>query len=156
MTAGERLVTLAGTGGVAGTLLLLMGSGATAGEALVDYSKLSTGTAETHLLVDSIRTNRGGGWERFSELKPIRARLKQKKIPEAVIDIIAGVVAAEPPNPVTTFRKNLKQLEDQKLEVEAIKEYVAILKKEIALVAKLRLEEEIAREDELIMMLMLY
>jgi hypothetical protein len=68
MTAGERLVTLSGTGGVAGTLLLLIGSGATAGEALVDYSKLSTGTAETHLLAEadsSVRTNRGGGWERF-------------------------------------------------------------------------------------------
>ena len=54
MTAGERLRLLAGAGGAAGVLLLAIGSGATAGAALVDYSQLPTGTAEQHLLVDRI------------------------------------------------------------------------------------------------------
>lgn len=52
MTAGERLAQLAKTSGTAGALLLLIGSGATAGAALVDYSKLQTATAAQHLLVD--------------------------------------------------------------------------------------------------------
>lgn len=57
MTAGDRLVALAGSGGVAGTLLLLIGSGATAGEALVNYSSLATGTAAEHLLTNSASDN---------------------------------------------------------------------------------------------------
>jgi hypothetical protein len=52
MTAAERLIALAGQTGTAAALLLLIGTGATAGEALVDYSELATGTAEQHLLVD--------------------------------------------------------------------------------------------------------
>lgn len=52
-TAAERLVHLAGTTGTAAALLLMIGSGATAGEALVDYSGLPSGTAAEHLLVDS-------------------------------------------------------------------------------------------------------
>lgn len=51
-TAAERLVELAGTGGVAGTLLLLIGTGGTAGAALVDYSGLPTATAAVHLMTD--------------------------------------------------------------------------------------------------------
>lgn len=54
MTAGERLVLLAGTGGVAATLLLAIGSGATSGAALVNYSQLASGTAAEHLLVDHV------------------------------------------------------------------------------------------------------
>ncbi len=51
-TAAERLVELAGTGGVASTLLLLIGTGGTAGAALVDYSGLPTATAAVHLMID--------------------------------------------------------------------------------------------------------
>lgn len=51
-TAAERLVELAGTGGVAGTLLLLIGTGSTASAALVNYSGLPSATAAVHLMVD--------------------------------------------------------------------------------------------------------
>ncbi len=57
MTAGERLKLLAGASGTAGALLLVIGAGATAGEALVNYSGLPTGTAAQHLLTDA--TNKG-------------------------------------------------------------------------------------------------
>jgi len=53
MTAGQRLNALAGSG-TAGVLLLLIGSGATAGAALVNYSGLPTGTAAQHLLTDHV------------------------------------------------------------------------------------------------------
>lgn len=52
MTTGERLVALAGAGGTAGALLLMIGAGSTSGEALVNYSGLPSGTAEQHLLAD--------------------------------------------------------------------------------------------------------
>jgi hypothetical protein len=51
-TAAERLVALAGSTGSAGALLLMIGSGATAGAALVDYSGLASDTAGNHLLTD--------------------------------------------------------------------------------------------------------
>lgn len=51
-TAAERLVALAGNTGTAASLLLLIGSGATAGAALVDYSGLTSATAAAHLLAE--------------------------------------------------------------------------------------------------------
>lgn len=52
-TAGDRLVFLAGTSGDAGTLLLMIGSGATASQALVSFSGLqTTETAAVHLMTD--------------------------------------------------------------------------------------------------------
>lgn len=50
MTAAERLVSLVGHGGSAAALLLAIGAGATTGAALVDYSRLPSGTAADHLL----------------------------------------------------------------------------------------------------------
>ncbi len=50
MTTGERLALLAGTSGTAAALLMMIGSGATTGAALDDYSTISTGTAMEHLL----------------------------------------------------------------------------------------------------------
>lgn len=64
MTAGDRLRSLAGAAGTAGALLLLIGSGATAGAALVNYSRLPTGTAAQHLLTDVARQATGGGFSR--------------------------------------------------------------------------------------------
>ena len=52
MTTGERLALLAGASGTAAALLLLIGSGATTGEALVDFSQLPTATAAEHLLAE--------------------------------------------------------------------------------------------------------
>jgi len=52
MTAGERLVQLAGRGGTAGALLLMIGAGATSGAALVNHSGLPDGPAAAHLLAE--------------------------------------------------------------------------------------------------------
>lgn len=51
-TAADRLAYLAGAAGAAGALLLAVGSGATAGAALVDYSQLVIATAAQHLLAE--------------------------------------------------------------------------------------------------------
>lgn len=61
MTAAERLAFLAGASGAAGVLLLAIGAGATAGDALVDYSGLQNGTAAEHLLVTDTRNGWLGG-----------------------------------------------------------------------------------------------
>lgn len=61
MTAGERLRALAGVSGTAGTLLLRIGSGATASAILVDYSGLPTATAAVHLMTDVVITNEHHG-----------------------------------------------------------------------------------------------
>jgi hypothetical protein len=53
-TAGSRLASIAKTAGTAATLLALIGSGATAGAMLVNYSSLASGTAAQHLLVDPV------------------------------------------------------------------------------------------------------
>lgn len=51
MNTGERLAQISGMSGVsAATMLMSIGSGSTAGELLVSYSGLSSGTAEEHLL----------------------------------------------------------------------------------------------------------
>lgn len=51
-TAAERLLHLAGHGGTAAALLLAIGTGATTGAALTNYSGLPVGTAAAHLLMD--------------------------------------------------------------------------------------------------------
>lgn len=57
-TAGARLAQLAGISGAAGVLLLAIGSGATAGAALVNYSGLPSATAAQHL--EFTKTQKGG------------------------------------------------------------------------------------------------
>lgn len=59
MTAGERLHHLAGISGSAAALLLAIGSGATAGAALVNHSGLASGTAADHLMVDRVMAGMG-------------------------------------------------------------------------------------------------
>lgn len=53
-TASARLAALAGTTGTAATLLMAIGTGATAGAILVNYSGLASATAEQHLLADRV------------------------------------------------------------------------------------------------------
>lgn len=60
-TAAERLLQLAGTTGTAAALLLGIGAGATAGEALVAYSGLAEGSAAEHLLTTSAAPVSPGG-----------------------------------------------------------------------------------------------
>lgn len=54
MTAAERLLALSKSTGTAGALLLLIGSGATSGVALLDYSGLESATASAHLLYEQV------------------------------------------------------------------------------------------------------
>lgn len=103
MTAGERLRQLAGQAGAAGALLLLIGTGATAGAALVDYSGLPTGTAAEHLLADrvAITPYQGGGgpdeedWERA--VLEHRKRLYAPVFQEDAEREVARVEAQEEP-----------------------------------------------------------
>lgn len=85
--AGDRLAALAGTGGPAGTLLLLIGSGATAGGALVDYSGLAAATAAEHLLSEvatdtpSQAGHDAGGWPAF----PLAIRRRHRDHDPAIL-----------------------------------------------------------------------
>jgi hypothetical protein len=77
-TAGERLRQLAGSGGSAGALLLMISSGATAGSALVAYSGLPVGSAADHLMADMARPWPGGtfgfGYDSVRRQRPRRKR----------------------------------------------------------------------------------
>jgi hypothetical protein len=83
-TAGARLRALAGQDGPAGVLLLMIGSGATAGAALVNYSGLATGSAADHLMVDKAQPWQSGtfgfGYERLAR----RRRPRHKRDEELV------------------------------------------------------------------------
>ena len=61
VTAAERLLSLSKTTGAAGALLLLIGSGATAGAALLDYSGLESATAADHLLYEKVAEDSTSG-----------------------------------------------------------------------------------------------
>ena len=83
MTAGERLRQIAGVGGTAAALLLVIGTGVTAGAALVDYSGLPSGTAAVHLMTDVaplppippvITDTSGGSWQSPRRKKHDRKR----------------------------------------------------------------------------------
>lgn len=96
MTAAERLAQLAGHGGTAAALLLVIGTGATAGVALVDYSQLLTGSAATHLLTDiavppapTFSGGGGGGLTRYTT--PMRqALLRDRRERDEELLILLG------------------------------------------------------------------
>jgi hypothetical protein len=68
MTAAERLLQLAGATGTAAVLLLSIGTGATAGDALVEYSGLESATASEHLLADvAVPVAQGNGKHLFKQ-----------------------------------------------------------------------------------------
>jgi hypothetical protein len=59
MIAGTRLTQVSGLSGVsAGVMMQAIGTGVTAGDALVNYSGLPTATAGVHLMTDVA----GGNW----------------------------------------------------------------------------------------------
>jgi hypothetical protein len=71
---------LAGQDGQAGALLLMIGSGATAGAALVAYSGLSTGSAAAHLLAErsvSPAPTLGGFGMYIEPKRRLRARIRR-------------------------------------------------------------------------------
>jgi hypothetical protein len=79
ITAGARLRQLAGTDGAAGALLLMIGSGATAGAALVDYSGLPIGSAAEHLMVDRAQPWQGGTFGFGYDRRVRRNRPRRKR-----------------------------------------------------------------------------
>ncbi len=79
MTAAERLMQLAGHGGVAASLLLAIGAGPATGVALVAYSRLATGSAAVHLLANPATPGDSGtapvtGYSGGAAVKRLRAR----------------------------------------------------------------------------------
>lgn len=66
-TAADRLRIISKSAGVsAATMLLLVGSGLTAGDALANYSRLTDVQAQEHILVDR---NQGGGYSETKKRK---------------------------------------------------------------------------------------
>ena len=90
MTAAERLALLAGASGAAGVLLLTIGTGATAGEALVDYSGLPSGTAAEHLLVDIVQVELPSSSGQIFQ-DPFKYQIKKRQEDEDVL-FIAGLL----------------------------------------------------------------
>ena len=86
MTAAERLAYLAGTTGTAAALLLAIGTGATAGTALVDYSGLPTGTAAEHLLAEHAddEEDTGGFWGPAPRTMPSRRPRRRREEPALI------------------------------------------------------------------------
>jgi hypothetical protein len=91
ITAGARLRALAGQDGPAGALLLMIGSGATAGAALVAFSGLPTGTAAAHLLAGRAGSPAPtlGGFGLYAEpTRRLRARIRR----DEELILLKGVV----------------------------------------------------------------
>ena len=85
MTAAERLLQLAGSSGVAAALLLSIGSGATAGDALNDYSSIESGTAAEHLLSERVAPMASlGGFSPVKQKKPKPAQELTETIEEPI------------------------------------------------------------------------
>lgn len=92
MTTGERLTQLSGLSGVtAAVMLLAIGSGATTGAALVNYSGLPTGTAAQHLLVDFVDDERRGRRNHRNRMeREMRMQIKQQN--ETIIRLATIIV----------------------------------------------------------------
>lgn len=98
MTAAERLLALAGTTGTAAALLLAIGTGATAGAALVDYSGLASATAAEHLLEDVISSSPpfigrgGGGYLVELDAKPKRETITLYDEEAEILELLAVIM----------------------------------------------------------------
>ncbi len=89
MTAAERLLSLSKLTGAASVLLLSIGSGVTAGDALNDYSSIDTGTAAQHLLSEKVVTDNGwlGGGGSLNKLDR-RQTEEEKRLEREELGII--------------------------------------------------------------------
>jgi hypothetical protein len=116
-TAAERLVTLAGAG-TAGALLLLIGTGSTAGAALVDYSRLPSATAAVHLMTDIVEDNLqgGAGWIDYGEQK--RKREEKDALIAESKTLIANIKAES--NPQELFTESALLTSKIKQEIERL------------------------------------
>ena len=84
MTAGERLAALAGATGTAAALLLAIGTGATAGAALVDYSGLASATAAEHLLAGQAVVEPAAAASYFGGRKKLREEHDELTVEEVL------------------------------------------------------------------------
>lgn len=165
MTAGDRLKQLSGLAGVtAAVMLLTIGSGATAGAALVDYSKLPSATAAVHLLTDITVVSgggsgggaSGGGWSRIYYRESSARRVEQldlEALPETVklSEIEAPVISRKDGS--AWEAQHYKQVRRQ-----IAKQRTADIQREYRLlgIEKLIAEHEQEQEDIEIVFLMLH
>ena len=121
MTAAERLLALSKTTGAAGALLLLIGSGATAGAALLDYSGLESATAADHLLYEKVVEDSVSGGllkvhrERVAKVQRYQKLLAaQKKAAEEKPGVVQAEVPAllKPPEQLVINETALRYTQD--------------------------------------------
>jgi hypothetical protein len=94
-TYGARLRQLAGTIGTAAALLGMIGQGATAGEMLVDYSGLPTGTASEHILTDRVaEEDHHGGYGHHQRHKKKHLKGKVEKVIKSAQQVQLERIAA--------------------------------------------------------------
>lgn len=137
-TAAERLLSLAGTTGTAAALLLAIGTGATAGGALVNYSGMASGTAAEHLLVEKQATHEtySGGWFDFPD-RPRRLEQARKVIKR-----------------IRAIQDDHEDLDELREEAEGISRQLAEVIKEFeALALEKQRQLDIAKEQEQILRL---
>ena len=159
MTAGQRLQSLSGLAGVSAAVMLLsIGSGATAGAALVNYSSLATGTAAVHLLTDvvvSVAAVAGAGHPKgiyWGERKIKRGKRLDDIIKQALEQIIRGDVEIEPETVVAKAVEIVKpHVEASSIDWKAIEKDAA---KVSALLALWQEQMEDPEEEEMLLMMM--
>ena len=121
MTAAERLLALSKTTGAAGALLLLIGSGATAGAALLDYSGLESATAAEHLLYEKVVEDSVSGGllkvhrervakvQRYQKLLAAQKKAIEEKPVEAPVEVPALL---KPPEQLVINETALRYTQD--------------------------------------------
>ena len=165
ITAGQRLVNLAGSGGQAGALLRQIGvTGGTAGALLVNYSGLSSATAAVHLLFERLEVRGGGsGGNRFVEgrkrlaLQRALDFLTSREPEEETKQIIREIKAGKPAKPDKHAPVVMREVSAEKLADKIIPSRIAQLPPDIDLQQVIRRAIEIAqdRDDEEALLLLL-
>ena len=121
MTAAERLLSLSKTTGAAGALLLLIGSGATAEAALLDYSGLESATAADHLLYEKVAEDSTSGGllkvhnERIAKVQQYQKLLaaQKKAAEEKPVEVPVEVPALlKPPEQLVINETALRYTQD--------------------------------------------
>jgi len=97
---------------------------------------------------------RDAGWDRFKDLKPLKRRLRQKQIPDEVIEVIEEIILetdiqSPVKNPVSVLRK---ELHDQEISYSPV--YGEILKIELKLAIQQHKQMVYEQEEEELLLLM--
>jgi hypothetical protein len=115
MTAAERLLYLAGTDGSAGSLLMMLASGSTSGEILVNYSGIESTTASDHLLYERVASVVGGGGYTY----PLDARRSPRVAPH--VETVIKKLAKKQVSAKKTSKKDREDEYEQQLITELAK-----------------------------------